>query len=74
MPIVDPKVIKSGENKLFSSLLASFGKFQIEKLFQDTHDLLLKGQVQFKEGKMVVYNNQIAYQLYFRSAAKVAKL
>lgn len=69
MPIVDPEVIKSGEKELFSSLLASFDKFQIEKLFQDSHDLLLKGQVQFKEGKMVVHNNQIAYQLYFTSVA-----
>lgn len=69
MPIVDPEIIKSGENELFSSILASFDKFQIEKLFQDSHDLLLKGQMQFKEGKMVVHNNQIAYQLYFTSVA-----
>jgi hypothetical protein len=45
MPIVDPEVIKSGENVLFSTLLASFDKFQIEKLFQDSHDLLLKGNI-----------------------------
>lgn len=69
MPIVDPEIIKKGEKELFSSLIASFDKFQIEKLFQDSHDLLLKEQMQFKKGKMVVHNNQIAYQLYFNSVA-----
>jgi len=69
MPIVDPEVIKSGEKELFSSIIASFDKYQIEKLFQDSHDLLLKEQMQFKEGKTVAHNNHIAYQLYFSSVA-----
>jgi len=69
MPIVDPEVIKSGEKELFSSIIASFDKYQIEKLFQDSHDLLLKEQMQFKEGKTVAHNNQIAYQLVYETNA-----
>jgi len=74
MPIVDPEVIKSGEKELFASILASFDEFQIEKLFQETHNLLLKEKMQFKEGKTVVYDNQIAFQLYFSSIAQFSVL
>ena len=70
MPIVDPEIIKSGEKELFASILASFDEFQIEKLFQDTHNLLLKEKMQFKEGKTVVYDSQIAFQLYFSCIAQ----
>jgi len=74
MPIVDPEIIKSGEKELFSSILASFDEFQIEKLFQETHNLFLKEKMQFKEGKTVVHNNQIAFQLYFGSVAEFSVL
>jgi len=74
MPIVDPEIIKSGEKKLFASMLASFDEFQIEKLFQDTHNLLLKEKMQFKEGKPVVYDSQIAFQLYFNCIAQFSLL
>ena len=74
MPIVDPEIIKSGEKELFASLLASIDEFQIEKLFQDTHKLLLKEKMQFKEGKTVVYDSQIAFQLYFSCFAQFSLL
>lgn len=74
MPIVDPEIIKSGEKELFASMLASFDEFQIEKLFQDTHNLLLKEKMQFKEGKTVVYDSQIAFQLYFSCIAQFSLL
>jgi len=61
---VDPEIIKSGEKELFSSILASFDEFQIEKLFQETHNLLLKIRMQFKGGKTIAYKNQIAYKFF----------
>jgi len=64
MPIVDPEIIKSGEKELFASILASFDEFQIEKLFQETHNLLLKEKMQFKGGKTIAYKNQIAYKFF----------
>lgn len=74
MPIVDPKIIKSGEKELFSSIIASFDEFQIEKLFQETHNLLLKEKMRFKGGKTVAYKNQIAYEFYFSSVAEISVL
>jgi hypothetical protein len=74
MPIVAPEIIQAGEKELFSSMLSSFDESQVEKLFQDTHGLLLKEKMQFKEGKAIVYNNQIAYKFDFRSVAAFSVL
>ncbi len=74
MPIVDPEIIESGEKELFSSILASFDEFQIEKLFQDTHNLLLKERMRFKGGKTIAYKNQIAYKFFFNSVAEFSVL
>ena len=70
MPIVDPKTIRSGEKQLFSSMIESFDVSQVEKLFKETHGLLLKEKMQFKEGKTVVYNNQVAFKCDFKSVAE----
>ena len=74
MPIVDPDIIHSGEKELFASILASFDEFQIEKLFQETHNLLLKEKMQFKMGKTIVYKNKISYKFYFSSVAEFSVL
>ena len=69
MPIVTPEIIRAGEKELFSSMLESFDEFKVEKLFQDIHGLLLKEKMKFKEGKTIVYNNQIVYKFDFQSIA-----
>jgi hypothetical protein len=74
MPIVAPEIIQAGEKELFSSMLSSFDEFQVEKLFQDSHGLLLKEKMQFKEGKTINYNNQVAYKFDFRSVAAFSVL
>jgi hypothetical protein len=74
MPIVDPKTIRAGEKQLFSSMIESFDVSQVEKLFKETHGLLLKEKMQFKEGKTVVYNNQVAFKCDFKSVAEFCVL
>ena len=74
MPIVDPKTIREGEKQLFSSMIDSFDVSQVEKLFKETHGLLLKEKMQFKEGKTVVYNNQVAFKCDFKSVAEFCVL
>ena len=69
MSIVDPEIIKSGEKKLFASILESFDEYQIEKLLQENHSLILKEKMQFKAGKAVALNNQIVYQFDYSSVA-----
>jgi len=69
MPIFDPEIIKSWENKLFASILESFDEYQIEKILQKSHNLVLKEKMQFKGGKAVALNNQIVYQFDYSSVA-----
>ena len=71
MPIIAPEIIQAGEKRLLSYMLSSFDEFQVEKIFQDLYGLLLKEKMQFKEGKTIVYNNQIAYKLDYKSVAAV---
>lgn len=74
MPIVDAKTIRAGEKQLFSSMIESFDVSQVEKLFKETHGLLLKEKMQFKEGKTIVHNNQIAFKCDFKSVAEFSVL
>ena len=69
MPIIEPEIIKAAEKELLSSMLASFDEYQIEKLFQETHSLILKEKMQFKGGQALVVDNQIAYQFDYSSVA-----
>jgi hypothetical protein len=69
MPLVDPEIIKTGEKRLFASILESFDEYQIEKLLQETLSLVLKERMQFKGGKAVALNNQIVYQFDYSSVA-----
>ena len=69
MPIIEPEIIKAAEKELLSSMLASFDEYQIEKLFQETHSLILKEKMQFKGGQTLVVDNQIAYQFDYSSVA-----
>jgi hypothetical protein len=69
MPICDPEIIKTWEKKLFASMLESFDEYQIEKLLQKNHNLVLKEKMQFKGGKTFALNNQIVYQFDYSSVA-----
>ena len=57
------------EKGLFSCMISSFDEYNVEKLFQDTNALLLREKMQFKEGRISIYNNQIVYKFYFSSFA-----
>jgi len=70
-PIMAPEIIQAGEKELFSHLLSSFDVFQAEKLIQDLYGLFLKEKMQFIEGKTIVYNNQIAFKLDYKSVAAI---
>ena len=69
MIIIDPEFIQAGENQLFISMLSFLDELQIEKIFKDTYDLLLKEKMQFVDGEIIVYKNQIAYKFEFKSVA-----
>jgi len=71
MPIVEPEIIKAAEKELFSSIWPYLDEFQAEELIRETHGLLLKEKMRFKGGKIIGYNNQIAYKLDYKSAVEL---
>jgi len=70
MIIIEPEFIQTGENQLFLSMLSFLDELQIEKIFKDTYGLLLKQKMQFVDGEIIVYKNQIAYKFEFKSVAE----
>ena len=70
MPIVEPEIIKAAEKELFSFIWSSLDEFQAEELIRETHGLLLKEKMRFKGGKIIGYNNQIAFKLDYESAVE----
>ena len=70
MPIVEPEIIKAAEKELFSFIWSSLDEFQAEELIRETHGLLLKEKMRFEGGKIIDYNNQIAYKLDYKSAVE----
>ncbi len=65
MKITDPAVIKSGENELIDAITADMDWGVIGKVFLEKHKLDIDDDVEYKNGDIVVYNNQIAYKLEF---------
>jgi len=65
MKITDPEIIKSGENELIDAITADMDWGEVGKVFGDKHNLDIDDDVEYKNGDIIVHNNQIAYQLNF---------
>jgi len=65
MKITDPAVIKGGEGELIDAITADMDWGVIGKVFLEKHKLDIDDDVEYKNGDIVVYNNQIAYKLDF---------
>ena len=65
MRITKHEVIKSGEQELIDAITADLDWEVIEEVFREEHHLEIDDNVEYKKGDIVVYNDQIAYQLEF---------
>ncbi|MBW2561407.1 MAG: hypothetical protein JRE40_11205 [Deltaproteobacteria bacterium] len=65
MKITDPAVIRSGESELIDAITADMDWGGIGKVFLEKHKLDIDDDVEYKNGDIVVYNNEIAYKLEF---------
>lgn len=65
MKITDPEIIKSGENELIDAITADMDWAEIGKVFGEKHNLDIDDDVEYKNGDIIIHNNQIAYQLNF---------
>ncbi len=65
MKVTNPEVIKNGEDELIDAITADVDWGAIEKIFMERHKLSIEEDVEYKNGDIVVYDNQVAYQLEF---------
>ncbi len=65
MKITEYDVIKSGEQELIDAITADLDWGTIDKIFSKEHNLKIDENVEYRNGDIVVYNDQIAYKLEF---------
>ncbi len=65
MKIIDKEVIKSGEQDLIDSINGDLDWGNVEEIFRQQHRMNIGDDVEYKQGDIVVYNDQVAYRLEF---------
>lgn len=65
MKITEYDVIKSGEQELIDAITADLDWGTIDKIFSKEHNLKIDENVEYRNGDIVVHNDQIAYKLEF---------
>ena len=74
MQITNADIIKNGEQDLIDAITADLDWGAIENIFREQHNLGIDEDVEYKQGDIVVYDNQIAYQLQFEVKVTVSVL
>ena len=65
MKIVNADTIQTGEKDFIDAINAELDWMAIEKMILEKHKLQLQDEVCYKQGDIVVHDNQIAYRLDF---------
>lgn len=65
MKITNADIIKSGERELIDTIISDLDWNTIEKVVKERHKLSIQDDVEYQQGDIVVYNNQVAYKLDF---------
>jgi len=63
--ITDSQVIRNGERELIDNITADLDWETIEKIFKERHHIAIQDDVEYKQGDIVIYENQVAYKLDF---------
>ena len=74
MRILSPGIITKEEDVFITSIKSTFNSNNIEKVFKDQYNLSSISRADFKEGDIVVYNEQIAFKLGFEVKVSFAIL
>ena len=74
MKITDSEIIRSAEQELIDSINGDLDWVVMEDVFQEVHKLELGEDVEYKQGDLVVHNNEVAYQLDFDVKVKLSIL
>lgn len=65
MKIIDKEVIRNGEQDLIDSINGDLDWGTVEEIFKQQHRMDIGDDIEYKQGDIVVYNDQVAYRLEF---------
>jgi hypothetical protein len=71
MAIVNSDTINKWERELIESLAAALDVDQVRSLFADQYGVNLKENLESDQGRIVAFNNQIVYELRFKTTAVI---
>ena len=63
--ITDSETIKSCEREMIDTIIGDLDWDVLEKIFKEKHQLSIEDDVEYREGDLVVHDNQVAYKLDF---------
>jgi hypothetical protein len=65
MKITDENVIKNGEKELINTIIGDLDWSAIKKEFKGKYSINIQDDVEYRQGDIVVYDNNVAYRLNF---------
>lgn len=65
MKLTNPETIQESEKEFIDTINAELDWDTIEKLLLEKHQFAIQDEVDYKEGNLIVHNNQIAYKFDF---------
>lgn len=65
MKITDSDIIKAGERELIDTIIGDLDWNAIEKIFKERHRLRIQDDVEYRQGDIVVHNDEVVYKLDF---------
>lgn len=65
MKITDSDIIKAGERELIDTIIGDLDWDAIEKIFKERHRLRIQDDVEYRQGDIVVHNDEVVYKLDF---------
>lgn len=74
MKVSDTDAIKTSEKDLIDAIAGELDWEAIENLFREKHNLILEDELEYKDGDIVIHNDQIAYKLNFDIKVKLSVL
>lgn len=65
MKVTNSDIIKSGERELIDTIIGDLDWNMIEEIVKSRHRLKIQDDIDYRQGDLIVHNNQVAYKLDF---------
>jgi hypothetical protein len=63
--ITNSEIIKNGERELIDTITGDLDWHTIEQVVRERHKLTIQDDIEYKQGDLIVHDNQVAYRLDF---------